>query len=169
MASGLLWTVLRPGRFMSNALAWAPMLGLGDAVTVPFARRRAASIDPADIAAVAAAALGEDGHAGRAYQLSGPQVLTPADELRILADTLDRPLRLVEPSVEDSRAGMLRAGLTPAFIDAAIARTLDGDEGTVVLPTVPQILGRPAATFAGWAARHAAAFSNPVAPKEALP
>jgi uncharacterized protein YbjT (DUF2867 family) len=170
--SGLPWTMLRPGRFMSNALAWAPMLARGDTVTVPFARRGAASIDPADIAAVAAAVLREEGHAGMTYQLSGPEVLTPADELRILAEVLDRPLRLVEPSVDETRAGMAGVGMAPAVIDAAIARTLDSDEGAEVLPTVLQILGRPPATFARWAARHAATFSttfsNLVATKEAL-
>ena len=165
-ASGIPWTLLRPGRFMSNALAWAPMLGRGDTVTVPFARQPAASIDPADIAAVAAVALCGEDHGGRAYQLSGPEVLTPADELRILADVLDRPLRLIEPSLDDARAGMAGAGMAPTLIDAAIARALDSDEGAEVLPTVPRILGRPAASFADWAARHAATFPNPT--KEAL-
>src|SRR5205823_3882166 len=51
--SGMDWTLLRPGRFMSNALQWAPMIRRSDTVTIPFAHRPAASIDPADIAAVA--------------------------------------------------------------------------------------------------------------------
>jgi uncharacterized protein YbjT (DUF2867 family) len=165
--SGIPWTMLRPGRFMSNALAWAPMLERGDTVAVPFAQRPAAPIDPADIAAVAAVAFSEERHAGMAYQLSGPEVLTPADELRILADVLDRPLRLVEPPVDDTRAGMARAGMAPALIEAAIARTVDSDEGAEVLPTVGQLLGRPPATFRDWATRHAATFPNPIAPKEA--
>jgi uncharacterized protein YbjT (DUF2867 family) len=166
--AALPWTLLRPGRFMSNALAWAPMLTRGDTAMVPFARRQAASIDPADIAAVAAVVLREGGHAGMAYRLSGPEVLTPADEVRILAEALDRPLRVVEASVDDARAGMERAGMAPNVVAAAIARTLHSDEGSEVLPTVSQVLGRPPTTFATWAARHAAAFSNPLTTKEAL-
>jgi uncharacterized protein YbjT (DUF2867 family) len=42
-----------------------------------------ALIDLADVAAVAAAAFLSDQHRSAAYQLSGPQVPTPEDELRI--------------------------------------------------------------------------------------
>jgi uncharacterized protein YbjT (DUF2867 family) len=65
------WTILRPFGFMTNALEWAPQLRAGDVVRAPFGGVRVAVIDPADIAAVAATALLEDGHAGRVYPLSG--------------------------------------------------------------------------------------------------
>ena len=45
--SGAAWTFLRPGRFMSNALQWAPMIKRDGRVTAPFGRRATASIDPA--------------------------------------------------------------------------------------------------------------------------
>jgi uncharacterized protein YbjT (DUF2867 family) len=158
--SGMGWTLLRPGRFMSNALQWVPMLRRGDTVHAPFATRPAAPIDPADIAAVALAALTTDGHRNVGYQLSGPQVLTPEDELGILAKVLNRPLRLVEVPVEAAKAGMIAAGMPAAVVDAILARTLDSDEGAEVLPTVARILGRPPTTFAQWAENHAAHFSG---------
>jgi uncharacterized protein YbjT (DUF2867 family) len=159
MESGMDWTMLRPGRFMSNALQWAPMIRRGDTVAVPFATRPSASIDPADVAAVALLALTGEGHGKVAYQLSGPQALTPAEELHILAQTLGRRLRLVEPSVEDVRAGMLAAGMSAPVVDAIVTRTLSGDDGTELLPTVADLLGRPPGTFAAWAAAHAELFS----------
>src|SRR6266536_3009928 len=55
--SGMDWTLLRPGRFMSNALQWAPMIRRGDTVAVPFATWPSVPIDPADIAAVAVVAV----------------------------------------------------------------------------------------------------------------
>jgi uncharacterized protein YbjT (DUF2867 family) len=157
--SGLSWTILRPGRFMSNALQWRPMIQRGDTVHIPFASRPAASIDPADIAAVAVAALTTDDHVDVGYQLSGPEALTPAEELKILAETLGRPLRLVEPSAEAAKAGMVEHGIPADLVDAMLARTLDSTEGTEVLPTVGKILGRPPATFSEWAARHATQFA----------
>jgi uncharacterized protein YbjT (DUF2867 family) len=160
--SGLAWTMLRPGRFMSNALQWRSMIHHGDTVHIPFAHRPAASIDPADIAAVAVAALTTDDHYDAGYQMSGPQALTPAEELRILAETLGRPLRLVEPSIEATRAGMLGYGVPEPVVDAILERTLDDEEGTDVLPTVSTILGRPPATFAQWATAHAAQFNGSV-------
>jgi uncharacterized protein YbjT (DUF2867 family) len=160
MSSGIGWTLLRPGRFMSNALGWRPMIQRDETVRVPFARQPAASIDPADVAAVAMVALTTQNHRNIAYQLSGPQVLTPADELAILAEVLNRPLRLVEPSAEEAKAGMLAAGMPVPVVEAAIARVPDGKEGTELLPTVAQILGRPPASFAQWAAAHAALFTS---------
>lgn len=155
--SGLAWTLLRPGRFMSNALQWAPQIRRGDETTIPFARRRAASIDPADIASVAALALtapASAGHLGAAYQLSGPEVLTPVEELAVLAELLRRPLRAVEPPLDAVRAGMVRSGMAAEVVEAIVARTVHGDEGTTVLPTVGRLLGRPAAPFAQWAVSH---------------
>ena len=73
---------------MSNALRWLPQLRAGDLVRAPFANVPIAAIDPADIAAVAATALGSDGHTSRAYELSGPAALLPAEQVGILA----RPL-----------------------------------------------------------------------------
>ena len=54
-SSGLAWTILRPSGFHSNALRWIPQLRAGDVVQAPWPAVAIASIDPADIAAVAAA------------------------------------------------------------------------------------------------------------------
>src|SRR6266508_4333474 len=96
----------------------------GDTVQVPFASTPAVPIDPADIAAVAVAALTTGEHRNVAYKLSDPQVLTPADELRLLGEVLDRPLRLVEPEAATFRSWMLGAGMSEAAVDAIIARSL---------------------------------------------
>ena len=64
--SGLDWRFLRPRAFMANALRWLPQLREGDTVRAQFPQVAAASIDPADIAAVAARALA-GGHEGRIH------------------------------------------------------------------------------------------------------
>lgn len=148
--SGAEWTLLRPGRFMSNTLAWAPMIQRGNAVSIPMAHRRTASIDPADVARVAALALCQPGHAGKRYELSGPESLTPAEELAILSDVLDRPLELNALSSDAARAGMLRYGMPADVVDVILADS-DGQHGTEVLPTVRDVTGQPARRFADWA------------------
>lgn len=157
--SGAEWTLLRPGRFMTNTLAWAAMIRRGDEVSIPMARRRAASIDPADVARVAALALCEPGHAGQRYELSGPEALSPADELAILGELLGRPLRLSELSNDAARAGMLRYGMPERVVDVILADS-DSQHGAEVLPTVGELTGRPPRRFADWAAAHRAAFTG---------
>ncbi|MDD7942287.1 NAD(P)H-binding protein [Actinomycetospora lutea] len=173
VGSGLRWTLLRPGRFMSNALAWASRLDGSDEVAVPFAHRPAASIDPADIAAVAAAALTDtDGrHDGATHQLSGPAAMTPSDELAAIGALLGRPLRAVEPPLDQVRAGMIRSGMREAVVDAALARTLESSDGAEVLPTVERVLGRPARSFGDWLDAHRDAFTagrSPASPSSAV-
>lgn len=150
------WTLLRPGRFMSNTLGWAPMIRRGE-VSIPMAQRRTASIAPADVARVAAVALTQPGHAGRRYELSGPEALTPADELAILSELLGRPLKLTALSNDAARAGMLRHGMPERVVDFVLADK-DSQHGAEVLPTVREVTGLPAQRFAEWAAERRAAF-----------
>lgn len=155
-ASKLAWTLLRPSAFMSNALSWAEQLRSGDVVRAPFAEVRTASIDPYDIAAVAARALLTDGHEGVTYQLTGPESLLPADRLRILGTVLGRDLRFVAQSIDEARAHMLTT--TPAeYVDAIIELNETVDE-SVVRPTVLDVIGVPPRTFHQWATAHADAF-----------
>lgn len=156
--SDLAWTILRPAAFMSNALRWATQLRAGDTVGEPFADVRTAVVDPADIAAVAAAALTTEGHSGNIYTLSGPESLLPADRLHILGQVLGRDLHLEPLSDDDARTQMSRE-MPPEYVDAFFSFYADGalDESRVE-PTVEQILGRAPRSFGQWAQAHADAF-----------
>lgn len=50
-------------------------------------------VDPADVAAVLVTALTETGHTGKIYRVSGPEALTPGDQVDVLAEVLGRELR----------------------------------------------------------------------------
>lgn len=155
------WTLLRPGRFATNTLNWLPMIRRGDTVYAPFADRPAATIDPADIAAVAVTSFLSDRHYGARYHLSGPQALTPRDEVRLLGETLGRSLTLVEPPIGSTREQMVTYGMPAAVVDAIIARVNAPDNaGAAVLPTVAEVLGRPPATFAQWAQANRGRFAG---------
>jgi (4-alkanoyl-5-oxo-2,5-dihydrofuran-3-yl)methyl phosphate reductase len=159
-ASGMPWTILRPGAFMSNTLAWAPMIQRQGRVVAPYAQVRTAAIDPADIAAAAAAVLLEDGHDGRAYPLTGPEPVSAADQARILGAALGRQIGVTEIPAQAARDQMIKAG-TPAQIADAVLTTLaraGTGPGARVLPTVAELTGRPARPFGDWARRHIDAF-----------
>ncbi|GAA5139617.1 NAD(P)H-binding protein [Pseudonocardia adelaidensis] len=157
-ACGIPWTLLRPYGFMTNALEWAPQLRSGDVVRAPFGGVRVAVIDPADIAAVAATALVEDGHAGRVYALSGPESLLPADRVRVLGEVLGRDLRF-EAQPDDEAWAEMTARMPEAYVRAFFDFYVDGSlDESRVLPTVRDVTGRPPRTFADWARAHADAF-----------
>jgi uncharacterized protein YbjT (DUF2867 family) len=158
--SGLHWTFLQPNSFMSNTLQWADQLRQGDTVRERFADVRVATIDPADVAAVAAAALMTDAHAGRSYRLSGPESLLPAERVAVLGDVLGRELRFEAQSDADAHAEM-SASMPAEYVDAFFSFFVDGTlDESEVLPTVEEVTGRPPRTFRQWAVAHADAFSR---------
>jgi uncharacterized protein YbjT (DUF2867 family) len=157
--SGLSWTILRPSAFMSNAFRWLPQLRAGEVVRVPFAGVRTAVIDPADIAAVAALALTADGHQTATYRLTGPESLLPADQVAALARVLGRQLRC-EAQPDDQARAEMTAAMPAEYVDAFFRFYVDGElDESMVLPTVPEVIGRPARTFEQWSAAHVTAFT----------
>lgn len=83
-ASGLAWTMLRPGNFMTNALGWAPTIKAEGNIYQPTGTGTWAAIDPADIGAVAVRALTGAGHEGKEYTLTGAEALDGAGYAAIL-------------------------------------------------------------------------------------
>jgi uncharacterized protein YbjT (DUF2867 family) len=154
--SGIGWTFLRPTGFMSNALNWAGMIAGDQVVHAPFAVGRAAFVDPADIAAVAAACLTHDGHDHRIHELTGPDPLSPADQVAILSRVLGRDLRYAETDPADSVAQMVSYGMPEEYASAVIAQFRSTLEPWSPEPTsdVTAVTNRPARSFADWALAH---------------
>lgn len=157
-ASELDWTILRPVAFASNALRWRDQIAAGDIVTAPFAEHRAAVLHPADIGEVAAIALVDGRYAGEILPLTGPQAMTPAEQVAALAGVLERTLVFRPQPDDEARASMERAmpvAYVDAFFDFYTGGTIDESP---VLPTVLEVTGHPARTFQDWAHQHADAF-----------
>lgn len=156
--AGPQWTVLRPGGFHSNALAWAGGVRARRTVAAPFADVGLPTVDPADIAAVAAVLLRGAGHPGRSYELTGPALTTPRQRTEAIGAALGEPVRFVEHSRGDARAEMLQFMPEPV-VDAtlAILGTPTAAEQRIS-PAVEQLLGRAPRPFADWAQRTAVAF-----------
>ncbi|MET1076332.1 MAG: NAD(P)H-binding protein [Umezawaea sp.] len=155
--AGFARTFVRPGYFATNSLRWRSIrtdrvlrTAFPDATTAPVHER--------DIAAVAVRALLDDPR-DSAYPVLGPGPVTIRDQVAAIADALGEPVRLEEVDVDAHRADLL-THLPAPLVD----RLVQAGGSVVPLPAdvavdaVPELLGRPALTFAEWARDHADDF-----------
>ncbi|NEB77131.1 NAD(P)H-binding protein [Streptomyces sp. SID14478] len=160
LASGIEWTLLRPRAFMSNTLSWAGSIRSDRVVRAQYGASANACVDPRDIAEVAVRALTEEGHAGKAYTLTGPEPITPAEQTEQLAQVLGVPLRFEELSLEQARAGLLERYPEP-IAEALLgsARRQEAGAKAAVDGTMCSLTGRAALTFRDWARGNRTAFT----------
>ena len=161
-ASGLEWTFLRPGMFMTNSLDWwgEAIRGQG-AVYFPGGKTgRVAPIDPADVAAVAALALTQPGHAGQAYELTGAQLLTMGEMVATIGAALGKPLTYTDIPPIAARLWMLQSGMDQNLVAALmeLLARLRANQGAQVTDTVQRLTRRAPRTFEAWCAAHKADF-----------
>jgi uncharacterized protein YbjT (DUF2867 family) len=78
----------------------------GQVIRAPFGDVAVAMVDPADVAAVLVTALTETGHTGKIYRVSGPEALTPGDQVDVLAEVLGRELRFESIPDDEARAAL---------------------------------------------------------------
>ncbi len=160
-ASGLPWTILRSAEYASNNLMWAPQIRSTGIVRGAYGDAANSTIHERDIAAVSVRALLDAAHAGHTYVLTGPQSLSQRDKVRLIGEALGREVLWEEISPKLVREAMLAQGLPVEIPDRLLGYLASrvGQPGPSSTD-VEQVLGRPALTFAQWAAEHAVAFRN---------
>ncbi|MBB5836044.1 NAD(P)H-binding protein [Kribbella italica] len=157
-ASGLEWSILRPGGFQSNTLGWSQSVKEQRTVEAPFGEIALPQIHPADIAEVAAVALREPEYAGTTWLLTGPEPVSPREQTALIAAALGEPVRFVELTRESARERFLR------FMPEQVAdSTLDilgspTQAEQTVSGDVERVLGRPARGYADWLSEYLDVF-----------
>ncbi|MFI1585112.1 NAD(P)H-binding protein [Embleya sp. NPDC020630] len=149
------WTFLRPHGFVANVLRWLPELREAGSVHGAYGQAATAPVHEADLADLAALALtGATGDRDRPV-LTGPASLTQTEQLATIAAVVGRDLRRHELTRAEARDRMLAAGWPPDAVDPVLdhqaARVADPERP---VSTVARLTGRPARTFADWAADH---------------
>ncbi len=142
--SGAAWTILECSFFMQN-FTEGLLAPKGDTVTFPAGDVREPFIDCEDIADVAVAALMDDAHIGKTYELTGPRSITFAEATETLSRATGRPLRFV-PVTFEHFAQVLAEDLPPPVVEFFIdlVRFLTDGHNDYVTDTVEKVLGRPA-------------------------
>jgi uncharacterized protein YbjT (DUF2867 family) len=151
--SGIPATFLRPTGFMTNAFDWLPTISAGGYVMDPISPGRAAPIDPADIAAVAAAVLTEDGHETKEYTLTGPESLTLPEQVAILGNAIGRGIEIRPIETPEDAVRFRYPDGAPPDLAAAIVEGLNlmrADTIGLRTDVVRRLTGREPRTFAAW-------------------
>ncbi|MFC6088349.1 NmrA family transcriptional regulator [Saccharothrix lopnurensis] len=139
--SGADWTVVRPdwfdqnfdeGFFRPSVVAGELVLPLGDHVL--------GFVDADDIAAVAVRALTEDGHEGRTYELSGPELLSFPRALGLITEVTGLDVRF-RGTADDYRE------VVPADLADAQVAAWEACGDSELTDTVERVTGRPPKDF----------------------
>jgi uncharacterized protein YbjT (DUF2867 family) len=157
--AGLARTFVRPGYYATNALRWWQSIRTERVLRTAFPDAVISPVHERDIAQVAVQALLDDVHIGAAYPVLGAGPVTVREQVAAIAGALGEPVRLEEVDVHTYRAQLLTQLPEPVvegiLKDRGSVPELPADLAT---DAVPEILGRPALTFAEWARDHAVDF-----------
>lgn len=106
-------------------------------------------VDLEDVADVAVAALTEDGHHGKTYELTGPRLVTFGEAAAEIAAASGRPVRFVRVTPAECTARMVAGGVPAEEAEALtdlFARILDGRNAHVT-DDVKRVTGHEARDF----------------------
>lgn len=160
VASGADWTFVRAGGFAANTLSWGAAIRGGAPVRVTHPRAGRSLIHERDIADVAIQALVDPGrHIGRAYDVTGPEVLSNIDQANIIGEIIGRAVAVEEQSDQEARRE-LEPFMGPDGADLAIAAwatLVDAPERAT--DDVERVTGQPARTYAAWVRDHVEEFT----------
>lgn len=158
-ASGLAWTHLRTIFFQENFLGWADGIKQG-AFYFGIREGRFAPLNVGDIGEVAANILASSGHEGKAYNITGPELLSGADFARVFAAVTGKPVQYVSPDNATTLDSLLGSGW-PEWQAKGLVElfNLFGDNlAAVVSPDGEKLLGRPLTRLQSYIEANKAAF-----------
>ncbi len=153
------WTILRPNWFMQNfAEPGFYLEALRDAgeLKVPTGGQPTSFVDTRDIARVAAAALLEPGHEGRAYTLTGPRALTWAEAASAIGAAAGHDIRYADPPLEDYLAALSSKGTSKATVEyyGRIYGSIREGRTAAVSADVERVTGRSPIDFGRFVEEH---------------
>lgn len=143
-ASGVPFTSLRDNLYADFL---PQMVGADGVIRGPAGGGRAAVVAQDDIADAVVAVLRDPGaHAGRVYELTGPQALTLAEVAAVITTVTGRPVSYVPETIEEAYASRASYGAPDWQLDAWVSTytaIADGSLGTVTT-AISELTGHPA-------------------------
>ncbi|MFI5445610.1 NmrA family transcriptional regulator [Polaromonas sp. UC242_47] len=155
---GVDWTILRSSWFSQNfseSFFLEPILA-GE-VALPSGLAAEPFVDVEDIAEIAFRALTEPGHAGRLYEITGPQAIRFADAIAAIANATGRSISFIEVTPQDYRAALVQQQVPAEYIDLVMYLFTTVLDGRNIRPGdgVQRALGRAPHSFTDYVLRTA--------------
>jgi uncharacterized protein YbjT (DUF2867 family) len=153
-ASGVPWTNVRASWFSQNFSESYLLDGvLAGEIALPAGPVPEPFIDADDIADVVFAALTEERHSNRLYEVTGPRALTFAEAVGEISSALRRPIRYVQMPLEDFVISM--RAYAPEDVVQLMQElfTMFDGRNSPVAHGVEEVLGRPPRDFSEFVRR----------------
>jgi len=146
----LSYTILRPNSFHQNVVAFfAPSIRTQGAFYSSMDAARVSFLDVRDIAVVAAKTLAGGEHAGKTYELNGPEALSYAEVAEKISKHVGRAVQYVDIPMEAQRKAMLEQGMPEWQVTALLQlqEYYTAGKGGNVDGLLQQLLGRAPITM----------------------
>jgi uncharacterized protein YbjT (DUF2867 family) len=159
-ASGLGFTMLRPSLFMQQTLRFAPSIAASGSFALPCGAGEVPLVDCRDVAAVAVAALTQESHDRRIYDLTGPEALSFEAVADAISQAVGRKVDYVHVPPDYARKQMLADGVPRWLADDMLVlfAAIREGYGGAVTDTVFRVTGERPRSFLQFARDHAADF-----------
>ncbi len=158
-ASGLAWTHLRTIWFQENFLGWAEGIKQGNFY---FGVRdgQFAPLNVGDIGEIAANILTSDGHENKAYNITGPELLTGQEIANQFSKITSKPVNYVSPSEEATLESLLTSGW-PEWQAKGVLELFEvfaSNQAAIISPDGEALLGKPLTKLDTFLEKNKAAF-----------
>jgi NAD(P)H dehydrogenase (quinone) len=143
--SGLAWTFLRNNLYAEFQVPVVERAIASGQLVTSAGDGRTAYVSRDDCARAAAAVLVQDGHEGRAHDITGPDAISPWDLASLATDLGGRPVEVVQVDDDALIAGMMAGGLPEAAARVLASFPAAAREGFLgpVSNAVEELTGTP--------------------------
>jgi len=158
--TSLNWTHLRTIFFQENLFGWADgikqgtlYLGTGEGKFAPLLVK--------DVGEIAANILTTEGHGHKAYNITGPELLSGADIADNFAEVLGHPVAHISPDNQTVLDSLISTGWPKWQAEGMVElfNLFAASQAAVVSPDGEQLLGRPLTTLKAFIEANKAAFA----------
>jgi len=157
--SGLNYTHLRTIFFQDNFFGWADGVKQGG---LYFGIREGslAPLNVADIGEIAANILTTSGHDSKAYNITGPELLSGEDIANVFSDVIGKKVAYVSPTTEQTLDSLLSTGWPQWQAEGMLElfEVFATNQAAVVSPDGEMLLGRPLTTLKDFITKNKTAF-----------